>query len=461
MTSSSIHLSWTPAPRPPLKYLIVLRPSKGGAPREVRGPPSRRQGRTRAHTWRKKSGRGRGLPNRSPLPPQMAHTWPGTQLHRERGLTQPSPAPAPAPPTLSWLLFQVVVEAPASSAELHNLTSSTEYLVSVLPVYKAGVGEGLQGPVTTGGRGGTWAQGCKGCPRLQPPLGAWHRGSLNPGGAHPQPVTEAESLGLSDPVSSSEHSDVVCVVTPVVAGTQYCCCLHSWGSRPVQPAGPQGLREPPPSSSTEIHPTTLPFTVYKSVVSVCPSIAHPHLSSHPQSSPSPRPLPTPDLFSVSGVCHSWTLHINGTTQHVALSESRVAQGEPGQGLQLSVPPTRAGLPPSVSHQDTPGLRCLRPFVPLVYGAEFCLCCISKAPPRPSPSPPAPLPPPQALTLAAVMPRAIHLTWQPSAGATRYLVQCSPTSPEGKEEGREVRGRGGGEAGEPVWAGGRGRRQGPA
>ncbi|XP_065749399.1 collagen alpha-1(XX) chain [Phocoena phocoena] len=128
VTSSSIHLSWTPAPRPPLKYLIVLRPSKGGAPREV------------------------------------------------------------------------VVEAPASSAELHNPTSSTEYLVSVLPVYEAGVGAGLQGPVTT----------------------------------------------------------------------------------------------------------------------------------------------------------------------------------------------------------------------------------------------APLPPPQALTLAAVMPRAIHLTWQPSAGATQYLVQCSPTSPKGKEEGREVR-----------------------
>ncbi|XP_054946637.1 LOW QUALITY PROTEIN: collagen alpha-1(XX) chain [Physeter macrocephalus] len=128
VTSSSIHLSWTPAPRPPLKYLVVLRPSKGGAPREV------------------------------------------------------------------------VVEAPTSSAELHSLTSSTEYLVSVLPVYKAGVGEGLQGLVTT----------------------------------------------------------------------------------------------------------------------------------------------------------------------------------------------------------------------------------------------APLPPPQALTLAAVMPRAIHLTWQPSAGATQYLVQCSPTSPRGKEEGREVR-----------------------
>ncbi|XP_074203736.1 collagen alpha-1(XX) chain isoform X1 [Camelus bactrianus] len=77
VTSSSVHLSWTPAPQPPLKYLIVWQPSKGGTPREV------------------------------------------------------------------------VVEGPALSTELHNLTSSTEYLVSVLPVYKAGVGEGLQGLVTT------------------------------------------------------------------------------------------------------------------------------------------------------------------------------------------------------------------------------------------------------------------------------------------------------------------------
>ncbi|XP_059751998.1 collagen alpha-1(XX) chain isoform X5 [Balaenoptera ricei] len=77
VTSSSIHLSWTPAPRPPLKYLIVLQPSKGSAPREV------------------------------------------------------------------------AVEALTSSAELHNLTSSTEYLVSVFPVHKAGVGEGLRGLVTT------------------------------------------------------------------------------------------------------------------------------------------------------------------------------------------------------------------------------------------------------------------------------------------------------------------------
>ncbi|KAB0349451.1 hypothetical protein FD754_014308 [Muntiacus muntjak] len=77
VTSSSVLLSWSPAPQPPLKYLIVWRPSKGGTPREV------------------------------------------------------------------------VVEGPTSSAQLHNLTSSTEYLVSVFPVYKAGVGEGLQGLATT------------------------------------------------------------------------------------------------------------------------------------------------------------------------------------------------------------------------------------------------------------------------------------------------------------------------
>ncbi|XP_013362906.1 PREDICTED: collagen alpha-1(XX) chain isoform X2 [Chinchilla lanigera] len=77
VTSSSIRLSWTPAPQPPLKYLIVWRPSRGGAHREV------------------------------------------------------------------------VVEGPAASAELQNLTSSTEYLVSVLPVYEGGVGEGLRGLVTT------------------------------------------------------------------------------------------------------------------------------------------------------------------------------------------------------------------------------------------------------------------------------------------------------------------------
>ncbi|XP_074173303.1 collagen alpha-1(XX) chain isoform X2 [Rhinolophus sinicus] len=77
VTSSSVHLSWTPAPQPPLKYLVVWRPSRGGVPREV------------------------------------------------------------------------VVEGPSSSTELHNLTSSTEYLVSVFPVYEAGAAEGLRGLVTT------------------------------------------------------------------------------------------------------------------------------------------------------------------------------------------------------------------------------------------------------------------------------------------------------------------------
>uniref|UniRef100_A0A8D1QDT9 Collagen alpha-1(XX) chain n=1 Tax=Sus scrofa TaxID=9823 RepID=A0A8D1QDT9_PIG len=85
VTSSSIHLSWTPAPQTPLKYLIVWQPSKGGT---------------------------------------------------ARGGSRMGPPP-------------VVVEGRASSAELHNLSSRTEYLVSVVPVYQAGVGEGLQGLATT------------------------------------------------------------------------------------------------------------------------------------------------------------------------------------------------------------------------------------------------------------------------------------------------------------------------
>ncbi|XP_059563469.1 collagen alpha-1(XX) chain [Myotis daubentonii] len=51
--------------------------------------------------------------------------------------------------------------------------------------------------------------------------------------------------------------------------------------------------------------------------------------------------------------------------------------------------------------------------------------------------PVPLPPPQALALATVTPRTIHLTWQPSAGATQYLVRYSLASPKGEEEDREV------------------------
>ncbi|CAO2577288.1 Collagen alpha-1(XX) chain [Lemmus lemmus] len=77
VTSSSVHLSWTPASYPPLKYLIVWQPSRGGAPKEV------------------------------------------------------------------------VVEGPVSSMELRNLTSNTEYLVSVFPVYDSGFGKSLQGWATT------------------------------------------------------------------------------------------------------------------------------------------------------------------------------------------------------------------------------------------------------------------------------------------------------------------------
>ncbi|XP_013000077.1 collagen alpha-1(XX) chain [Cavia porcellus] len=77
VTPSSIRVSWTPAPQPPLEYLIVWWPSRGGARQEV------------------------------------------------------------------------VVEGSAASVELQNLTASTEYLVSVLPVYEGGVGKGLRGLATT------------------------------------------------------------------------------------------------------------------------------------------------------------------------------------------------------------------------------------------------------------------------------------------------------------------------
>lgn len=109
---------------------------------------------------------------------------PGTRLHREHGLTPASRlgcvslpcAPCTPPPALLGLPLQVVVEGPRSSTELLNLTSSTEYVVSVFPIYEAGAGEGLRGLVTTGGWGrGAWAQG-SGLPTpSQTPLGAWHQ----------------------------------------------------------------------------------------------------------------------------------------------------------------------------------------------------------------------------------------------------------------------------------------------
>ncbi|XP_056668819.1 collagen alpha-1(XX) chain isoform X3 [Monodelphis domestica] len=44
---------------------------------------------------------------------------------------------------------EVTVEGATSSAQLLNLTSNTEYLVTVFPIYKDGVGEGLRDIVTT------------------------------------------------------------------------------------------------------------------------------------------------------------------------------------------------------------------------------------------------------------------------------------------------------------------------
>lgn len=51
---------------------------------------------------------------------------------------------------LTGLSAQVVVEGPVSSMELRNLTSNTEYMVSVFPVYESGFGKSLQGWATTG-----------------------------------------------------------------------------------------------------------------------------------------------------------------------------------------------------------------------------------------------------------------------------------------------------------------------
>lgn len=96
--------------------------------------------------------------------------------------------PAPTPPAPLWLLFQVLVEGPTSSVELHNLTAGTEYLVSVFPVCEAGVGESLRGLVTTGGWGGA-GRGFPGCPTqslpLEPPAS---RGVQRPLGLSPPAV---------------------------------------------------------------------------------------------------------------------------------------------------------------------------------------------------------------------------------------------------------------------------------
>lgn len=56
-----------------------------------------------------------------------------------------------APPSFDSLLlrFQVVLDGAVSSLQLSNLTSHTEYLVSVVPVYDTVVGDGLRGVTST------------------------------------------------------------------------------------------------------------------------------------------------------------------------------------------------------------------------------------------------------------------------------------------------------------------------
>lgn len=68
-----------------------------------------------------------------------------------------------------------------------------------------------------------------------------------------------------------------------------------------------------------------------------------------------------------------------------------------------------------------------------------MCHTPKIPLMATPSS-APLPPPGALTLASVTPRTLRLTWQPSAGATQYLVRYLLAASPGEEQRREVRGR---------------------
>lgn len=115
-----------------------------------------------------------------------------------------TPAPhtpaLPTPQAQLWLLFQVVLDGPASSVTLHNLTVGTEYLVSVLLVGEPGVGEGLGGLVSTGGWGGiTLGFG------VTPPAGgvqslAWSqpaRGVTGPSGPSvPSPELLAPAVGL-------------------------------------------------------------------------------------------------------------------------------------------------------------------------------------------------------------------------------------------------------------------------
>ncbi|KAJ7417494.1 Collagen alpha-1(XX) chain [Willisornis vidua] len=110
VTSKSMNLTWSPPLRPPKNYRVVYYPSKGGAPKEIY--------------------------HREAWDGQFSHFTAEEQL-------------APSCPGSPPLCFQVVLDGAVSSLRLSNLTSHTEYLVSVLPVYDTVVGDGLRGITST------------------------------------------------------------------------------------------------------------------------------------------------------------------------------------------------------------------------------------------------------------------------------------------------------------------------
>lgn len=129
------------------------------------------------------------------------------------------------------------MDGPRTSTELHGLASSTEYLLSVFPVYEAGAGEGLRGLVTTGGWGSA-------------PI---------PGEAPPT----RQRPGLSDPQCPLLSTSDVTVPSP--QARQSCCCSHVSGAPALLGPSPRG--EASHGSTLEVHssvvlcPQSPPVTV--------------------------------------------------------------------------------------------------------------------------------------------------------------------------------------------------------
>lgn len=147
-------------------------------------------------------------------------------------------------PSCSSILFQLAVGGPVSSVQLCNLTSSSEYLVSVLPVYKDRVGQRLQGLVTTG----RWVQAA-----LFSPFGVWHqqRGALSTTGS--EPPLQGSVQGLSDWCS---HLDIRSVIH-FIATPQSVPSAHTVLRAPTLPGHTTWLMsliissQPPPKDRQE------------------------------------------------------------------------------------------------------------------------------------------------------------------------------------------------------------------